>query len=124
MRDISRRDLFRQLIDSASESLSSIIPTPSARREAESGWVQLAQWSELAPGESRAFDVGGVKGFLHSNAVGVYAKRDDESSVALRLTAHGTLELNILEKWPQGQGLSHLTGLPVYFESKRSDSDE
>lgn len=116
MRAISRRDLFKQLVDSVSDQFVSGKETNAPRESGESTWVPLTRLSEMAPGQIFLFEKKEGRGVLHSDGSGLFALLEDGRSVALRTTPHGLIEMNIKEEWPQGQVLSHLTGLAVFSE--------
>lgn len=117
MKNITRRDFFRQLTDSVSDTVDTeklkavfheAAPVPS--------WRRIVALSEMAPGIVYPFEFGGVRGVLHSNEFGLYAQLEAGRYAALRATPQGILEINLTEAWVHGQILSHATGTVIFSE--------
>lgn len=117
MKNISRRDFFRQLTHSVSDTVDTeklkavfheAAPAPS--------WRRVVALSEMSPGTAHSFEFGGVRGVLHSNEYGLYAQLGEGRYAALRATPQGILEINLSEPWTHGQILSHATGAVIFSE--------
>lgn len=117
MKNISRRDFFRQLTDSVSDTVDTeklkavfqeAAPAPT--------WCHVAALSKMSPGTALSFEFGRVRGVLHSNEYGLYAQLEEGRFAALRATPQGVIEINLTEPWAHGQILSHATGAVVFSD--------
>ena len=119
MRRIARREFFKHLSHVVTDSIDTTLLTPE--NDTAPSWVKLGRSSEMAPGKSLPFDVGGVKGVLYSSLIGLRARRENGKCVAVRSTFDGFIEINVNEYWPPEQALSHATGTAVLLNEEERE---
>ena len=115
MKKIPRRAFFKRLSHTVVDYLggTSLVPTESV---AKPPWARLVRFCEMGPGQEFPFEIYGVKGSLFSDAIGLRAKGQDGSCLAVRATSDGFVEVNVNEVWSQYQTLSHATSTIIFNE--------